>query len=151
MKIRLISRLKIKPFYKYTLIFILIFSIGWWITRLPSPIFKTDYSTVITDENGKILRVYLNSNSQWILPPEKASIPDKLKKSVLTFEDKRFYSHIGIDFLALFRAIKQDIAYRKVVSGASTITMQTARTVKQKNRTTGNKLIEMAQALKLEL
>lgn len=151
MKIRLISRLKIKPFYKYTLIFILIFSIGWWITRLPSPIFKTDYSTVITDENGKILRVYLNSKSQWILPPEKASIPDKLKKSVLTFEDKRFYSHIGIDFLALFRAIKQDIASRKVVSGASTITMQTARTVKQKNRTTGNKLIEMAQALKLEL
>lgn len=133
------------------LIILLIIIIGWGITALPSPIFKNDYSTVITDESGAILRVYLNSESQWILPPEKKEIPEKLKKAVVIYEDKRFYSHCGIDILALSRAVKQVVERKKVVSGASTITMQTARAIKRKKRTIGNKIIEAAQALKLEM
>ena len=144
---------KIKLNKKLVLIIWVLTFIGgvWWITKLPSPVFKNEYSTVITDENGKILRVYLNRDSQWILPPENKIIPYKLKESVLAYEDKRFYSHFGVDILALSRALKQDISQRKVISGASTITMQTARAIKQKRRTFGNKFIEIIQAFKLEL
>jgi penicillin-binding protein 1C len=149
MKIKdIIKKHKVLTVIALIILFILIV---WWVTRLPSPIFKNDYSTVITDETGSILRVYLNSDSQWILPIEEKGIPYKLKNSVLLYEDKRFYSHFGIDIFALFRAIKQDILKRKIVSGASTITMQTARTIKPKKRNIGNKIIEMIQALKLEI
>lgn len=50
--------------------------------------FPFDYSTVILDENGEFLRFYLNSEEQFIFPPDKnAVVPYKLEKSILVFED----------------------------------------------------------------
>jgi len=69
---------------------------------------------------------------------------------LLNFEDKNFYSHYGVDFLAIFRATLQLIQNGRVVSGASTITMQVARLLKPKARTISSKLIEMLNAFQLE-
>ncbi len=116
---------------------------------IPSPNSWT-YSRVIRDENNKLLRVYLDDNEQWHLE-YKDQIPDKLKKAILTYEDKDFYNHFGISFTGILRALKQNISEQKVVSGGSTITMQVARIYGQRDRTVFNKSIEMLQAVKMEM
>jgi len=118
---------------------------------LPRPLFPADYSTVIEDRNGEFLRVYLNGNEQWILPPDTRTVPVALKTSVLQFEDRYFYLHGGVNPLAVVRAGLQNVRAGERVSGASTITMQLARIIKPKPRTIASKLLEMAQAVKLEV
>lgn len=138
---------------KSTIIFfvLVIILILYFIFRLPNPIFKDNYSTVILDKHDKILRVYLNKDSQWIIPPENKKIPQKIEEAVINFEDKRFYNHIGIDFIAFMRAAKQNIIKRHVVSGGSTITMQVARLIRPKERHIFNKVLEIIQAFLIEL
>jgi len=118
---------------------------------IPSVRFPNDYSQVILDKDGKILRIFLNRKQMWQLPPSKYPIPQKLKTAVLQFEDRYFYDHPGVNVFALARALFQNIKQGKVVSGASTITMQVARLSRPKARTYPNKLLELMQALKLEL
>lgn len=119
--------------------------------RLPKPIFKDDYSTVVLDENGEYLRVFLNKKQQWQIRPGNEKIPEKLIEAAVLFEDKRFFSHKGVDFAAIARAGIQNTLKMDKVSGASTITMQVARLIKPKRRSFGNKIIEMIQAVKLEM
>lgn len=128
-----------------------IFALGWLITPLPRPLFSDDYSTVVLDREGRRLRVFLNSNEQWCFPPDTVHLPDKLVTAAITYEDKRFYRHLGIDFFAILRAIKQNISEGRVVSGASTITMQVTRIANPKPRTLVNKIVELYHSLKLEL
>lgn len=125
--------------------------ITYAIIILPSTVFKPDFSTVILDTNGEILRVYLNNQQQWQLPYQPAKIPDKLEKAVLFYEDENFYYHPGINPLALLRATGQIIVNGRIISGGSTLTMQTARLAAPKKRTFFNKFTEMVQALYLEL
>ncbi len=64
----------------------------------PKPLIHNNYSQIIIDENGALLRAFLNENQQWCFPPDETTpIPDKLKKAVTTFEDARFYWHFGVD------------------------------------------------------
>lgn len=132
--------------------FVFLFLLAVVLVPLPKPLFKNDYSTVVLGMNGEILRIFLNSEEQWIFPPDKYyKIPDKLKKAVIIAEDKNFYSHLGVDLPAIFRAMKQNISAKRVISGASTITMQVARLVKPKRRTLLNKILETFQAIKIEV
>ncbi len=118
---------------------------------LPSPLFETDYSTLVLDTDGKILRVFLNENQQFCFPPNKnLQIPQKLKRAVLNFEDKHFYHHPGVNPFSLARSFYHNLKSEGVVSGASTITMQVARLIKPKSRTYLNKLLEILQAVKIE-
>ena len=71
------------------------------LSTLPDPLFAADYSTVVLDENGAILRVFLNSQEQLILPDDGRPIPPKLQAAVITYEDKRFERHWGVDPLAV--------------------------------------------------
>ncbi|MDD2716910.1 MAG: penicillin-binding protein 1C, partial [Candidatus Wallbacteria bacterium] len=132
------------------MILMLAITAGFLATPLPSPLFPDDYSTVILDENGGILRVYLNSHEQWCFPSSPLQIPDKLVQAVVNFEDRRFFSHHGVDPGAVLRAVKQNLTRTKRVSGASTITMQVARLMVPKERTIPHKILEMLQALKIE-
>lgn len=136
---------------KPLLIILGLLALGYLLIPLPSPLFKADYSTVIFDERGQILRVFLNSAEQWSLPPrEDLQIPQKLKTAVLAYEDRYFYYHPGINPAALARALRQNLSSRRTVSGASTLTMQVARLIAPKERTYLNKLLEILQALKIE-
>src|SRR3546814_13709225 len=65
-------------------------------------------------------------------------------------EDRRFAKHPGVDPLAIVRALGQMLAAGRVVSGASTLTMQTVRLLDPRPRTVGAKLLEAARALVLE-
>ena len=106
------------------------------------------YSTSLLDANGKLMDVFLNDEEQWHLKVED-EIPTNLRDAVITYEDKNFYTHHGVDFLAIFRAIVKNLSGSKR-SGASTITMQVAKLSKPKKRTYINKYIEMIQSFKIE-
>ncbi len=118
----------------------------------PGPPFAPDYSTLVVDEDGHLLRAFLNQRQQWCFPPRaEQPIPVALKTSVLHFEDRNFYHHIGLNPASLIRALYQNIAAGRIVSGASTLTMQVTRLARPKERTYFNKALEILQALRLEL
>jgi len=126
-------------------------SLFYFMIPLPDPLFEKDYSTVIMDKDDQLLRVFLNNAEQWCFPPDPAAvIPEKLRIAVLHFEDKYFYQHPGINLFSIFRAVFQNLSSGKIRSGASTITMQLARLMRDKPRTYLNKVLEMLQALKIE-
>ncbi|MBO6793475.1 MAG: penicillin-binding protein 1C [Balneolaceae bacterium] len=122
----------------------------YW-NSLPDPLFDTPYSTVLESANGELLGAKVADDSQWRFPISD-SVPDKFKAAILEFEDRRFYEHLGVDVRAIFRAAKQNYESGRVVSGASTLTMQVIR-LSQKNpeRTVVQKLKEMMLATHLEL
>jgi penicillin-binding protein 1C len=119
----------------------------------PAPPFPDDYSLVLEDKEGRILRAFLARDQQWRFPPAAAgdSIPDKYLQALFAFEDKRFRSHPGVDPMALARAACGRLRRGKGAGGASTLTMQLARLSHPKRRTYANKAWEMLQAMRLEL
>ncbi len=117
---------------------------------LPTPLFDVNYSTVITDRNHHLLGAHIAPDGQWRFPISD-SVPHRFEQCLLTFEDDHFYYHPGVDPLAITRATIQNIRAMKVVSGGSTLTMQTIRLARPANRNIFNKLIEMVLALRLEL
>jgi penicillin-binding protein 1C len=123
----------------------------FFLTAPRGRVFHNPYSRVVTDKNGELIRVFLNEEEQWFLPPEEdAEIPQKLIDSVLAFEDRYFFSHAGVNLPAVFRAFCQNIRYGRRISGASTITMQLARLADPKKRSFLNKIREAAAAVKME-
>ena len=115
--------------------------------RMQDDIEKT-YSTSFLDANGVLMDVFMNDDEQWHIKVED-DIPENLRDAVITYEDKNFYSHHGVDFLAIGRAFVKNASGNKR-SGASTITMQVAKLSAPKKRTYINKFIEMIQSFKIE-
>ena len=90
-------------------------------------------------------------DEQWRFP-QSDSIPEKFAVAITHFEDEYFYYHIGVNPVSFFRAIRQNLKAGKIVSGASTITMQTIRlSRKGQNRNYIEKFIEIFLAIRLEL
>ena len=117
----------------------------------PLPRFRNPYSTVVEARDGTLLGARIAGDGQWRFPGTE-SIPDKFEKAILTFEDRYFYYHPGINPVAISRAVINNIRAGKIVSGGSTITMQVARISRGgKSRTYSEKIIETLSALKLEL
>lgn len=122
----------------------------YYIFCLPAALFDAPYAKVIEDRNGQLLSASISADAQWRFPPID-SIPDKFEKALIQFEDKRFYRHWGVDLQSVGRAIKQNISNKRVVSGASTLTMQVIRmSSAHKERSLFNKLVEMIKATRLE-
>ena len=109
-----------------------IFALIWSILRFsPYPELKSFLarpdSVRYYDRNGILLQITALEGG---LRREKPSSLSPVLKEVFVFaEDRRFYSHSGVDSLAILRALYQNIAGRRRVSGASTITMQLARLI----------------------
>ncbi|MFZ1416005.1 MAG: transglycosylase domain-containing protein, partial [Defluviicoccus sp.] len=118
---------------------------------LPPPLDRlADVSTVVLDRDGRALRVFTNSAGAWRLPAAVADVEPLYIELLLQREDRRFYLHVGVDPLAVARAAGQNLTAGRIVSGASTLTMQVARLLDPRPRTLGAKLIEAARALQLE-
>lgn len=111
---------------------------------------EIEHSTLVLDSNGNILNAYLSEDDKWRLYLEKEEITNELEKAILFKEDQYFYRHLGINPISIVRAFFQNVLSGERKSGASTITMQLARLLDPKERTYGNKLIEMFNALQLE-
>lgn len=119
---------------------------------LPHPLFFPDYSSVVYGEEGEILRVSLNRREQWHFPPhEKSYVTDKLRVCTLLYEDEYFFVHQGINPVSLVKSFLDNMDAGEVVRGGSTISMQVARLIRPKERTYGNKILEILQAFKIEV
>lgn len=117
----------------------------------PGKLFDAPVCAVLESSDGHLLGARIAADGQWRFPASE-SVPEKFAKAIVCYEDKRFYSHPGIDMAAVARAVSLNLRRREIVSGASTITMQTIRLSRGgKMRTLGEKLIEAALALRLEL
>jgi len=113
-------------------------------------LFRDPYTTVVYDRQGSLLGARIAADGQWRFP-ERDSIPEKFRLCLLQFEDRHFYRHPGVNPGSLVRALRQNIKAGKIVSGGSTLTMQTIRLARKgKPRTVLEKCIEMWLALRLE-
>lgn len=123
----------------------------WYIFCLPRKLFCEPYSAVLESADGALLGAHISSAGQWYFPPADA-VPQKFADCIIAYEDKRFRYHIGIDFLSVGRAIRQNLSRGEVVSGASTITMQVIRLSRPgAKRHIFEKMYEAVLATRLEL
>ncbi len=108
-------------------------------------------STIVVDRDGRLLSAFTTDDGRWRLPADVATVDPRFLKMLVAYEDRRFREHPGVDPLATGRAMLQAVANGRIVSGASTLTMQTARLVEGRpERTFARKLLESARALQLE-
>ena len=122
-----------------------------WLAPFPARAIKeVGYSQTVLDREGNILRVFLGSKDRWILPVELDEINPALVNATIAVEDKRFWDHHGVDPLAVLRASQLNLMHGKVLSGASTLTMQVIRLLEDRPRTFQNKVVEAIHALWLE-
>ncbi|HEX6766670.1 MAG TPA: biosynthetic peptidoglycan transglycosylase, partial [Polyangiaceae bacterium] len=126
-------------------------AIAVWRTPLPEALLEAPRPSVrIVDRGGRLLAevrtkrgelsasVSLDEVSPWVVP------------ALLAAEDARFFEHPGADPVAIGRACAQFVRNGRVVSGASTLTQQLARTVAPHPRTAAGKLGEIVTALRIE-
>lgn len=123
---------------------------GFWFC-LPEPLFTAPNATIALARDGALLGARIADDGQWRFPAGGA-VPEKFKIALVNYEDRRFFYHPGIDPLAIGRALRLNLAQQRIVSGASTLSMQTIRLARNAaQRDLPNKLIEMILALRLEL
>lgn len=117
---------------------------------VPRQLFPAPCSTLLYSAEGELLGARIAPDGQWRFPATD-SLPDRFVDCLLTYEDKRFFYHPGIDPAAIVRAIRLNGKAGRVVSGGSTLTMQLARIARgNQDRTFYEKTIEMCWALFLE-
>lgn len=117
----------------------------------PPPVSRAgDASVIVTDRKGYWLHAFATKEGRWRFSADLDEIDPAFVRELIAVEDKRFWSHWGVDPFAVLRAGRSALQSGRVVSGASTITMQTARLLEPRERTFGSKLIEMLRAFQLE-
>ena len=135
----------------------LVGSYYWWVVKNPAEAVRPENITKIlsmespvyySDATHKIGIFFEESHRQYV-PFRK--IPKNFVNAIVAAEDHEFFSHYGVDFSGLARAMLANIKARRVVQGGSTLTQQTAKNLfKRKNRSVKSKLKELLFALQLE-
>jgi len=118
---------------------------------VPLPDRATGWSTVVEYRDGRPAYVFLAPDDKWRLHATLDRVDPKLVTALIALEDKRFYSHHGVDPIAIARAAWTDVIHARRVSGGSTLSMQLARLLEPRSRTLGHKLIDMFRAVQLDL
>jgi penicillin-binding protein 1C len=122
-----------------------------FLISLPDPLFEVYYSPVLRDREGRLLGAMVALDGQWRFPPGE-NVNEKFAAALIEAEDRRFTRHPGVDPAAVFRALIQNIRAGRVVSGGSTLTMQTVRLMRpDSRRSVPEKITEAVLALRLEL
>lgn len=108
----------------------------------------TIYETALTEKSVQEMISQVQEKESYTKISE---MPEYYKKAVITVEDRRFYSHGGIDIISIARAIKRDIQEGSFVEGGSTITQQLAKnTYFTQEKKIERKIAEMFMAFKIE-
>lgn len=108
-------------------------------------------SVLVSDRDDRPLRAFPLENGTWRFAADLDDIDPIFIEALLEVEDKRFWSHGGTDWVGMTRAVFSSASAGRVVSGGSTITMQTARLLEPRpNRTIGAKLAEIWRAHQIE-
>ena len=125
---------------------------AWIAWPLPEAMLAPSVAPAVTvaDRNGIPLRGTRASDgtrARWV---SIAELDPDLITAFLAVEDRRFYAHHGVDWRAVARAVRDDLRARRIVSGASTLTMQTARLLAPSDRDAAGKLAQALWALRIE-
>ena len=140
---------KVIIFFITLFILLFIYLIKVYITYDPKKLVEEiNYSKVILDRKGEILSVFLNNEEEFHIKYD-GEVPETLKTAVINYEDKKFYSHSGVDYPRILKSFFNNMIGRKKM-GASTISMQVVKVLEPKKRTYFNKLVEVVKAYKLE-
>ena len=117
----------------------------------PPPLTRfREVSGVVMDRRGAVLRVFPVDDGKWRMRAHVEELDPDFVAALMAYEDKRFMDHGGVDFAALTRAAGSLATSGRIVSGGSTITMQTARLLEPRPRNIGSKIIESVRAWQLE-
>lgn len=108
-------------------------------------------SPVVVDHRGAWLRALPVENGRWRIRADLKRTDRSFLKRLVAIEDERFWRHDGVDPVAVLRAGGSAVLRGRIVSGASTLSMQTARLLEPHPRTLGGKLVEMVRAVQLEV
>lgn len=117
---------------------------------LPYDRLEGGYSVALQLSDGRLNGLSLTDNGTLRLYVPPTQIPARLRQLILSYEDKYFYFHPGVNPFAVARSLVQYVQNGRFVSGASTLSMQVARMMEPKRRTFGAKLIETFRAFQLE-
>ncbi|HEV7404684.1 MAG TPA: transglycosylase domain-containing protein [Chthoniobacteraceae bacterium] len=107
-------------------------------------------STEFVDRTGQPLRMLLAEERRYAQRCTLAQVAPSLLTATIAAEDRRFFTHHGVDPLAATRALWQYAQGRPPASGASTITMQLVKLSQPGPRTVRRKLVETWLALRVE-
>jgi penicillin-binding protein 1C len=118
---------------------------------LPPPLPRDAPGMVVVARDGTPLRGWPDADGVWRIPVAPAQVSPRYLDALLTYEDRWFYWHPGINPVAMLRAGWQLLTEGRIVSGGSTLSMQVARALEPVPRSVGGKLRQMARALQIEL
>ncbi len=107
-------------------------------------------SALVEDRDGRLLRAFAMPGGRWRLPVRQTQVDPRYVAILIAYEDARFRHHHGVDFEALLRAAAQMATHGRIVSGASTLTMQVARLMEPRPRSFSAKLRQIARAWQIE-
>lgn len=108
-------------------------------------------STEVQDRDGELLRAFATPDGYWRLETRLDQVDKQFVDMLVTYEDKRFWDHEGVDILALARAAGQFATSGRIVSGGSTLSMQLARLIEpRESRSLGSKVKQMLRAIQIE-
>lgn len=125
----------------------------WGLDRaFPPPLpEKPVLSAEVLDRDGQLLRAFATPDGYWRFDAALDRIDPAFLDMLIAYEDKRFWNHGGIDFLALGRAALQFGGNGRIVSGGSTLSMQLARLIEPRtSRSIAAKLRQIARAAQIE-
>jgi penicillin-binding protein 1C len=127
-------------------------ALGIWFAQ--SPVSQAELSAtspILTDRHGARLNVRTVENGTWRVQADLDNIDPAFVDALIEIEDRRYYSHAGVDGAAILRALRTWQKSGVASSGASTLTMQLVRQYKPRPRTLRSKVIESFEALRFEL
>ncbi|MFL1388820.1 peptidoglycan glycosyltransferase PbpC [Pseudomonas tritici] len=130
---------------------VLVVVLLWGADRVwPLPLPQDDLARVVLAEDGTPLWRFADANGVWRYPVQTSEVSPYYLDAVLTYEDRWFYQHPGVNPLALVRATWQNLTGARVVSGGSTLSMQVARLLDPHSRTFHGKLRQLWRTAQLE-
>jgi len=130
---------------------VVVVALIWLADRIwPLPLPKDDLARVVLAEDGTPLWRFADANGVWRYPVQTSEVSPYYLDALLTYEDRWFYQHPGVNPLALARATWQNLSGARVVSGGSTLSMQVARLLDPHSRTFHGKLRQLWRTAQLE-
>ncbi|MEJ3662444.1 peptidoglycan glycosyltransferase PbpC [Pseudomonas fragi] len=123
----------------------------WLADRIwPLPLPRDDQARVVLAEDGTPLWRFADTNGVWRYPVQVSEVSPLYLDALLTYEDRWFFQHPGVNPLALGRAAWQNLSGGRVLSGGSTLSMQVARLLDPHERTLPGKLRQLWRTAQLE-
>nr|WP_319527257.1 peptidoglycan glycosyltransferase PbpC [Pseudomonas laurentiana] len=130
---------------------LLLCALLWLADRIwPLPLPADDLARVVLAEDGTPLWRFADADGVWRYPITPEQVSPLYLQALLTYEDRWFYRHPGVNPLALGRAVWQNLQGGRVVSGGSTLSMQVARLLDPHARTLPGKLRQLWRTAQLE-